>query len=219
MTIWHWLVILIVVGGVYAVYRLANRGKQPANTAEGTNTTAGPSGVGGWLLVLVAGMMFLGPLFGASRIDTDLIAAEQQYPNLLSASEWNTFKAATWWTFLGIAALSFYGGWGLARRRDWSVVRRAIVILWVIGPIASLVMGVLIPSLIFSRTGVADLEFLGGLTASTILQVSGRRTFRSQSAFVQPTLPCRNRPLNQIYWRLHCSCVSFASYAYPSRGY
>ena len=48
------------------------------------------SGVGGWLLLLILGLMFLGPFMGMGRINTDFIAAESQDPNLNSFAEWGT---------------------------------------------------------------------------------------------------------------------------------
>lgn len=110
-----------------------------------------PSGFGGWLALLIVGMMFLGPLLGAGRINADIMTGERQYPVLISLDEWKTFKSLTWCTFLGFAALSFYGGWGLARGKDWSVVNRARTILWITGPIASIVLGVLIPMMTFGK--------------------------------------------------------------------
>src|SRR6267142_2527427 len=125
-------------------------------------------GVGGWLLLLVAGMMVLGPLLGVGRIGSELMDAERQYPALSSLDEWHTFKTVTWWTFAAIAALSFYGGWGLARGNDWSVVRRAKAILWISGPVGSLVMGVLVPLATFGKSNVGDAQFVGGLLAAVL---------------------------------------------------
>ena len=170
MSIWHWLVILIVAAGVYLVYRLANRGKaKQAQQSEGAQRV-GPVGVGGWLLLLAAGMLVLGPLFGAGRLNLELAVTEEQYPALKNVAAWSTFKLATWLTFLCVALLSVYGGWGLARGRSWSVVIRAKMILWLIGPVASIALGVVIPLVIFgSAAAVADPQFMTGLISSTIM--------------------------------------------------
>lgn len=125
-------------------------------------------GVGGWLFLLVAGMMVLGPLLGAGRIGAEFASAERQYPALPSSDEWNAFKSATWWTFLAIAALSFYGGWGLAKGNGWSVVKRAQAILWISGPVGSLVISVLVPLVTFGNSNVGDAQFVGALLASVI---------------------------------------------------
>ena len=127
-----------------------------------------PSGVGGWLLLLVIGMLALGPLMGAGRINANFMVAEHQYPNLASLAEWNAFKSTTWWAFAAVAAISIYGGWGLMSSRDWSVVNRAKVILWLTGPIASVVLAVFIPLVVFGKTEAGDPKFVGAFIASVI---------------------------------------------------
>jgi hypothetical protein len=119
--------------GRHAVSREQESPSSAAIVGQSTSVTGtasnGPSGVGGWLLLLVVGMMVLGPMLGSSQIEVDFRAIETQYPNISSVAEWNTYKTTTRKLFLLIAAISFYGGWGLARGRDRSVVRRAKVIL------------------------------------------------------------------------------------------
>ena len=112
--------------------------------------------------------MVLGPLLGAGRIGAELAGAEDQYPSLRSVTEWSNFKTATWWTFFVIAGLSFYGGWGLARGTGWQVVKRAQAILWISGPIGSLVMGVVLPIVTFGNANAIDGHVVGGFLASVI---------------------------------------------------
>ncbi len=106
---------------------------------------ATPSGVGGWLALLTFGLLCLGPLIGAGRINVDFTTAENQNPALKTVNEWANFKAATWSAFLGFSVVSAYAGWGLMRGRRWSVVQRARISLWVIGPVANVVLGLLVP--------------------------------------------------------------------------
>jgi len=129
---------------------------------------SGPSGVGGWLLLLVIGMLALGPLLGAGRINADFMMAERQYPNLGSLTEWIALKRTTWWTFAAVAAISIYGGWGLVSSRDWSVVNRAKVTLWLTGPIASIVLAIVVPLAVFGKTEASNPQFIGALIASVI---------------------------------------------------
>jgi Protein of unknown function (DUF2569) len=125
-------------------------------------------GVGGWLVLLVAGMLVLGPLFGTLQLGAQFNALERQYPALVSSDAWSRFKTASWVTFLVIAALNIYGGWGLARGKEWSVVTRAKVILWISGPLGSLVMGVLVPIITLGRASAVDSRFVGSFLASVI---------------------------------------------------
>lgn len=185
LSLLHWLIIAIFIGTIYGIYRFAKR-TPPASTSI-KNTT----GIGGWLLLLIASLMLLGPLIGASRISADFISAESQYPNLATLPSWNTFKSATWWSFLVVCCLSLYAGLGLARGRDISVVNRAKVIMWVIGPVASIVMGFFIPLLVFGETE-SDPQFIGALIASVIVTViwttylSKSRRVRTTYALTQP---------------------------------
>lgn len=184
-SIWHWL----ILGGIFGVailgaYLLARSGT-PASIQ-----TSGPSGVAGWLLLLVAGLMFVGPLFGAARLNADIIAAESQYPNLVSLDKWKTFKSVTCLAYACVAALSFYAGWGLARGRDFSVVNRAKTILWMVGPTASVVMGFFIPLLVFG-TVEPDPQFIGGLIGSSLVAAIWTaylsRSKRVQATYAVPT--------------------------------
>lgn len=129
---------------------------------------SGPSGVGGWLLLLVIGMLALGPLLGAGRINADFMMIESQYPSLGSLAEWNAFKRTTWWAFAVVAAISIYGGWGLVSSRDWSAVNRAKVILWLTGPVASIVLAIFIPLVVYGKTEASDPQFIGAFIASVI---------------------------------------------------
>ncbi|WP_457668683.1 GYF domain-containing protein, partial [Thiolapillus sp.] len=56
--------------------------EQPAHEAEETLSLerSGPSGIGGWLLFLIVGMVLLGPLLGGGRILVDIMGVEQHYP-------------------------------------------------------------------------------------------------------------------------------------------
>jgi hypothetical protein len=126
--------------------------------------------VGGWLLLLILGLVFLGPLLGAGRINADFMGAESQFPNLKAVDSWATLKLATWLVFLPVSCLSVYAGYGLLKQRDLSVVRRAQIILWVIGPIASLIIGGLLPIAIFGEVG-ANPQFIGGFVGSFVASV------------------------------------------------
>lgn len=113
--------------------------------------------------MLVVGMMALGPLLGAGRINADILMTESQYPAIIFMNQWKTFKFATWSIFIAAAGLSIYGGWGLVRGKDWSVVESARAILWVSGPCASLVLGVIVPLFVYGDAEWRDAKFIGGL--------------------------------------------------------
>ncbi len=104
-----------------------------------------PSGVGGWLGLLTAVLLVMGPLAGATQMLVGIPAAESENPALSTMPAWTFFKSVMWSAHLIIAAISVYAGWGLARGTSWRVVRRAKVALWVVGPVAIIVLGAVVP--------------------------------------------------------------------------
>lgn len=158
------ILILIAWAISRGIKRYSN--KFPPVSAEGT------AGVGGWLLLLILGLMFLGPIMGAGRINSDFMSAESQYPNLKQVAAWGTYKSATWLAYLVVCSLSFYAGLGLAKGRDTSVVKRAKILLWVIGPGASLFMGLVLPVVIFGRTE-SDPSAVGAFIGAFVASVLG----------------------------------------------
>ncbi|GFE62628.1 DUF2569 domain-containing protein [Geobacter sp. AOG2] len=129
-------------------------------------TKAGPSGIGGWLTLLIVGMMLLRPLMGLGKINADFMTAERQYPNLESLGLWKTFNNATWFTFTIVTAISIYGGFGLAKGRNWKVVKQAKIILWIIGPLASIVLSVIIPKIVLGNTKTFGADSLSDILTS-----------------------------------------------------
>ena len=177
------LPLLIVIVIAWAIARGIKKAANKYPPAAPEQSTV--SGVGGWLLLLVIGLMFLGPLMGAGRINADFMSVENQYPTLKSVAEWGTYKSATWWTFLIVCCLSFYAGLGLVRERNISAVKRAKIILWVIGPLASLILGVFLPVLIFGKSE-PDPQFVGSMIAS-IMAAAIWTAYLSKSKRVKAT--------------------------------
>ncbi len=157
------LVIVIVIAWVVA-RAIKNAANKYPPVAPDQNAI---SGVGGWLLLLIVCLMFLGPLMGAGQMKSGIMSAEDQYPNLKTVAEWATYKSAAWWTFLLVFCLSFYAGLGLLKDRNIFAVKRAKIILWVIGPLASLVLGVFLPIFISGKS-YPDSQFIGSMIASVI---------------------------------------------------
>lgn len=161
-SLWGWLILLLFAGVFYGTYRYAKRDEVDVQPAEPV------AGVGGWLLLLVVALLVLGPVIGAGRLFAGLASVEAEYPGLVTLESWATFKSAAWWSFLGTAGLSVYAGVGLAKGRNMSVVRRAKVLLWVIGPVASLVTGLVVPFLVFGDLEL-DPELLSEFVGSAVM--------------------------------------------------
>ncbi len=137
--------------------------KYPTASTENSSL----SGVGGWLLLLIIGLIFLGPLIGMGQLSSEFTLTESQYPDLKSLAKWDAYKLTIWITFGCTAGLSIYAGVGLFRGRTYKVVKRAKVIIWIMGPVASAVSNLVFPSLFFGNTEI-DSKFVGGLIASII---------------------------------------------------
>jgi hypothetical protein len=78
----------------------------PLNTvSNSSDPNRGPTGIGGWLMLLVVGMMVLGPLINGGCIGSEIMEIESRYPRITFLGKWGAFKSATWWTFLAFTAL------------------------------------------------------------------------------------------------------------------
>jgi len=179
--------------------RLSETGPTPSQTsaaphaldpetpsAAKSDNDQGPIGVGGWLLLLIVGMMILGPLLGAARINAEIWMVEEKFPTLLSVDEWVTYKTATWWAFFVLAAISFWGGLGLAQRKGWSAVTRAKAVLWISGPVAVLILNVALPAIIFGELDVDGEPIIGALVG-TVIVAAAWTAYLSQSVRVKNT--------------------------------
>lgn len=110
-------------------------------------------GVGGWLALLVAGMVVIGPLTSISRTYANFAAAEHEYPALTQVAEWTTYKTFEWIAILVFCIISIYGGLGLATKRTPEVVSNAKLVLWFNYPIFVIVSGMIIPAMMISGSG------------------------------------------------------------------
>jgi hypothetical protein len=128
----------------------------------------GPHGVGGWLALLVAGMVVLGPLLSIGRTYGEFAAAEREYPALAQVAEWTSFKTVEWVALLIFCIISIYGGLGLATRRTPDAVSNAKLVLWFNYPISIIVTGMIIPAIMITGSGEEVAMAIPSLIASLI---------------------------------------------------
>lgn len=152
-------------------------------------TTGCISGVGGWLLFLVFRLMFIDPLLGTGYINKEIMSAESQYPELTTIAAWTSFKFAAWLTHIVSCLLGIYAGIGLAIGRTPSVVNRAKLLLWVVGPFTSAIMGVALPIIYFGELGSDSgaSGYLIGTLIGSIIATAIWTTYLSKSKRVQAT--------------------------------
>lgn len=103
---------------------------------SGSAPRRNPSGIGGWLALLILWMVVLRPV-GGLQLWRQMHAAASSNPSVVAESTWLVNTSIFWFIFLGVAALSIHGGLRLWRDRTSSAVRSAIVILWITSPVAT----------------------------------------------------------------------------------
>lgn len=129
-------------------------------TNRAPKAKAEPSGVGGWLLVLIAGLIMVGPLFALGQWSASIILIEVAEPALMTDEAWASYKSLSGF-LLGVTIIvCLFGGWGLIKQRARAVIFRTIVILWVIGPISWVIRGLIVPRLVFGEVDVLSSDFL-----------------------------------------------------------
>ena len=130
-----------------------------------------PSGVGGWLFLLVLGMILLWPTAGAVAIASTIRLTEEMFPNIVSNNQWSEYKVLTWLAFILFSLLSIYGGFSLINGGDQRIVRGVKLIIWINGPVAAVTFLIIIPVIVFGKTDVLDGQFIRSLVGSTIFAV------------------------------------------------
>lgn len=171
-SIWLLAGILALAGTMFAIDRMARRVQSTLDTARASDAAqaadADLAGVDGWLFLLITILVFIGPSISIARLVMEISSVEAIYPELLELGSWHALKYANWVALLLACAMSIYAGIGLARKRDMSVVKQAKIVLWIIGPLLTVVTGKLIPLLITGK-GVSDPVFYLSLTVSVMI--------------------------------------------------
>lgn len=93
------------------------------------------SGVGGWLALLVFGLMVGGPLFNIVNTISEFADAERGLPQLLAMPSWQNAKIATWIFVIVQSGFLFSAGWKLSNQFVPASVSYAQATLWIAGPL------------------------------------------------------------------------------------
>lgn len=128
-----------------------------------------PSGIGGWLALLVVGMTILGPLLSMAGLNADIMLVENNNPSISSKAQWTSFKHLEWAGVLIFCAISVYGGLRLAMSRTPSAVKTAKVVLWFNYPIAVIVLGMVVPAVALDDFGT----FIGSAVPALVVSLIG----------------------------------------------
>lgn len=137
--------LILLIGIVVWVYRSSKR-KQEAT---------GVKGVSGWLALLTVGLVAFRPLFALSGW-SQLNYQEWKHDPMVALDGWETYKLSVALLALLAASLSIYGGLGLWKGRAWGVVKRAIAVLWLTGPVHALLQAAILYAIFSGRAETKD---------------------------------------------------------------
>lgn len=128
------------------------------------------SGIGGWLTLLIVGLMALGPLIGFGRLSNEFRDSLERYPQLAQSSEWRTYEQASWLIFAVTVAIGISAGYRLWKIHAPDSVRFAILALWLIGPVTTILYFLPLVILFGSQAAAKALpEAIGSFVASCIV--------------------------------------------------
>lgn len=125
------------------------------------------SGVGGWLALLILGLILFGPLAGLARLIEEIRSTEKAFPNLITNTTWLHYKQLSWLVLAVIVAISISAGYRLWKIHSYKSVRFAIIAIWIVGPIG-----------ILAHTVVAVITF-GPMAAEDLLPQMAAAVFKS----------------------------------------
>ncbi len=129
-------------------------------------------GVRGWLFALVAMMTAIGPLLAMSRIHAGFTVTERHFEALAPMEAWTQAKFAAWSALAILELLSVAGGVLLMLGTGTGAVRLAAGAIWISGPVASVVLNLLIPAWISGNLDFVTDYFLSGFTGPLVASVA-----------------------------------------------
>lgn len=171
------------------------------------------AGVGGWLALLIVGLMFLGPLMGFGKLSSEFSDALEQYPQLADNVQWQNYRQLSWLIFAATASVSFAAGYRLWQIHSAESVRFAIVALWLIGPTGNVLHIASATAIFGSLLGQHELaQMIGGTVASCVVAGSWTtyllrshrvkntyRTWQTEKSTTQPSTSSTHPDLS--WWR------------------
>lgn len=157
-------------------------------------------GVGGWLLLLVAGLLVFGPIRAIVSTYDGFAEAERLYPVLIGDQKWRTFVTLGWTAIAVTIALSVYTAIRLIRGRSPADVSFAKMALWLIGPISAIVIRFGIQPAIFgwsispSEVGEITALLVGAFVWAGIWTLYLSKSVRVRNTYNLPTYPTETAP-------------------------
>ena len=114
------------------------------------------SGVGGWLGLLIFGLMVLGPLILFGSTASTFAKSEIDNTALIGLESWRLYKQAVWLTIFIEIGLRIYAGYLLWKVYIYESVKTSIKILWITGPAAAIFLNIILPQVIFDTLSLNE---------------------------------------------------------------
>jgi len=126
-------------------------------------------GVGGFLALLVAGLMVFGPLLSVLMAFGEMRRTEETFPHIVGTSAWSSFNTIAWTSLSVQVALTFSAGLMLSNIFRPSSVRFTIFVLWFSGIGLTLISMAFVASIPGIDGGALAGEIAKGLVQGTIV--------------------------------------------------
>lgn len=173
---------VLLILGLIGYFKMRSVEKKTALESLPTNKLVG---IHGWLRFFVISLGILGPALSLGKVGVAFRDAEMVYSVLINSSEWSTYKTTVWLTLAAFLSFSIYAA--LQLRFVWKpasvTLAKTAVASW---PVANLLMGVVIPTMVFPGKSTLDAESVGSFLAlivSTVVWI----TYLSKSKRVRAT--------------------------------
>ncbi|MCD6535174.1 MAG: DUF2569 family protein [Deltaproteobacteria bacterium] len=154
-----------------------------------------PSGIGGWLLLLVINLSAIAPLASIGLLFGEIAKEERAYPQLLNLDKWASYKTITWCYTAVIIALCIYAGIILVRSKTWVSVQRSIIIFWIVWPFSDIFQVSLLTFLFGNNFITAHTvgTFIGSILAATIWTAYLLKSIRVRNTYGEPEMHQDNK--------------------------
>ena len=150
-----------------------------------------PKGVGGWLTFLIIILSVLNPLVNIGFLAAELRNVELQNPALLQIPVFVHYKWFSWAVVLACAVIGITAGYTLWKKHVWKSVRKAIVSIWIMGPLSVVLVALYVYMNFGSLVSQFASEIGGSLLKSiiwaTIWTFYLLRSKRVRNTYVQET--------------------------------
>ena len=154
------LPILVFFGVIYLFYLYTEK-RSRTRIARGE-----AAGIHGWIALLVLSFLLLHPLIRLSTFG-ELQNLQKINDPMTRLPGWFVYEILVSAVTVASTALSIYAGWGLWKRRTTTVVLRAKIILWLSGPLTTILNQFVLPTLALQNSA-ADTGSVDGVLRSLI---------------------------------------------------